>query len=88
VSKDALESADVAGLMAELSKGQTAIQDLSKEYGKVVGELDKVQSVRMEQQKQENEIKNKMRIIKSNIEAERERLKSIKIMLRAEASGL
>ena len=84
MTDEKLNTMDAAGLQDELSVTQEINQNLHKLYQDTLKTHSDIQSTRIESQKQENTSQNNLRLIRSKISANKERIKSIKVLLKAE----
>lgn len=82
-----LESLAGGELMTEISKTQNSLQDLCSQYESGIKNLDSIQTERIKIQGEENEAKNALKVTRSKIEQAKERLRSLKILIKAEANN-
>jgi len=87
VAKEHLNQMDVVELNNELNNSQAHIKELGGLFERAHNELTDAQKVRHDAQQAEDKIKNSIKIIKFNTEQTKEKLRTIKHMLKAENIG-
>jgi chromosome segregation ATPase len=83
-----LNQMDAAQLNAHLSSLQAKLNEYSNIYQQGLSDLTGIQNKRIEAQKDENALKNNLKALRERMGATKEEIKSVKILLRAEAAGL